>query len=67
LNKDLTQKLEIQTHRLELLTSQRMANENVLAKPTDSRSVNDTTMYSDEGDEVSVCHQVSSRKLIDPY
>jgi hypothetical protein len=60
LNKDLTQKLEIQTHRLELLTSQRMANENVLAKPTDARSINDATMYADEGDEVSVCHQVSS-------
>jgi hypothetical protein len=67
LNKDLTQKLEIQTQRLELLTSQRMANENVLAKPTDSRSVNDATMYADEGDEVSVCYQVYSRRLIDPY
>jgi hypothetical protein len=60
LNKDMTQKLEIQTQRLELLTSQRMANENVLAKPTDARSINDATMYADEGDEVSVCHQVSS-------
>ncbi|KAL5220141.1 hypothetical protein ABZP36_024854 [Zizania latifolia] len=52
LNKDLTQKLEIQTQRLELLTSQRMANENVLAKPIDIRSINDATMYADEGDEV---------------
>uniref|UniRef100_A0A0E0JSM0 Uncharacterized protein n=1 Tax=Oryza punctata TaxID=4537 RepID=A0A0E0JSM0_ORYPU len=52
LNKDLTQKLEIQTQRLELLTSQRMANENVLAKPIDTRSINDATMYADEGDEV---------------
>ncbi|KAL6840382.1 hypothetical protein ACP4OV_030192 [Aristida adscensionis] len=52
LNKDLTQKLEIQTQRLELLTSQRMANENALAKPTDIRSINDATMYADEGDEV---------------
>ncbi|KAK3166291.1 hypothetical protein QOZ80_1AG0043940 [Eleusine coracana subsp. coracana] len=52
LNKDLTQKLEIQTQRLELLTSQRMANENVLAKPVDTRSINDATMYADEGDEV---------------
>ncbi|XP_062229376.1 protein BLISTER-like [Phragmites australis] len=51
-NKDLTQKLEIQTQRLELLTSQRMANENVLAKPIDTRSINDATMYADEGDEV---------------
>ena len=55
LNKDLTQKLESQTQRLELLTSQRMANENVLAKPIDTRSINDATMYADEGDEVSVC------------
>ncbi|WVZ67712.1 hypothetical protein U9M48_016755 [Paspalum notatum var. saurae] len=52
LNKDLTQKLEIQTQRLELLTSQRMANENVLAKPIETRSINDATMYADEGDEV---------------
>uniref|UniRef100_A0ACD5XGP5 Uncharacterized protein n=1 Tax=Avena sativa TaxID=4498 RepID=A0ACD5XGP5_AVESA len=52
LNRDLTQKLETQTQRLELLTSQRMANENLLANPIDSRSVNDATMYADEGDEV---------------
>ncbi|CAL4972524.1 unnamed protein product [Urochloa decumbens] len=52
LNKDLTQKLESQTQRLELLTSQRMANDNVLAKPIDTRSINDATMYADEGDEV---------------
>ena len=58
LNKDLTQKLEIQTQRLELLTSQRMANENALAKPIDTRSINDAAIYADEGDEVSVLHQV---------
>jgi hypothetical protein len=52
LNRDLTQKLESQTQRLELLTSQIMANENVLAKPVDTRSINDATMYADEGDEV---------------
>ncbi|KAJ1286764.1 hypothetical protein BS78_03G376700 [Paspalum vaginatum] len=52
LNKDLTQKLEIQTQRLELLTSQRMANENVLVKPIETHSINDATMYADEGDEV---------------
>jgi hypothetical protein len=52
LNRDLTQKLETQTQRLELLTSQRMANENILAKPIDTRSINDATMYADEGDEV---------------
>lgn len=61
LNKDLTQKLETQTQRLELLTSQRMANENVLVKPIDTRSINDATMYADEGDEVSFCHQVFNR------
>ena len=67
LNKDLTQKLESQTQRLELLTSQRMANENVLAKPIDTRSINDATMYADEGDEVSVCLQVpSGNLLVDP-
>ncbi|CAD6235378.1 unnamed protein product [Miscanthus lutarioriparius] len=52
LNKDLTQKLEIQTQRLELLTSQRMANANALAKPIDTRSINDAAIYADEGDEV---------------
>uniref|UniRef100_A0ACD5XAP5 Uncharacterized protein n=1 Tax=Avena sativa TaxID=4498 RepID=A0ACD5XAP5_AVESA len=52
LNKDLTQKLETQTQRLELLTSERMANENVLARSIDTRSVDDATMYADEGDEV---------------
>nr|CAB3475192.1 unnamed protein product [Digitaria exilis] len=51
LNKDLTQKLETQTQRLELLTSRRMANESVLTKPIDTRSINDATMYADEGDE----------------
>ncbi|ONM35234.1 BLISTER [Zea mays] len=51
LNKDLTQKLEVQTQRLELLTSQRMANENALAKPIDTRPINEATMYADEGDE----------------
>ena len=67
LNKDLTRKLESQTQRLELLTSQRMANENVLAKPIDTRSINDATMYADEGDEVSVCLQVPSGNLpVDP-
>ncbi|KAJ8459027.1 hypothetical protein OPV22_031953 [Ensete ventricosum] len=52
LNKDLSQKLEVQTQRLELLTSQRMANENVLAKPIDMHSTHDTMEYADEGDEV---------------
>ncbi|XP_020256672.1 uncharacterized protein LOC109833424 isoform X4 [Asparagus officinalis] len=52
LNKDLSQKLEAQTQRLELLTAQRMANENILARPLDTQSVQDTTEYADEGDEV---------------
>ncbi|KQK11146.1 protein BLISTER isoform X1 [Brachypodium distachyon] len=52
LNKDLTHKLEIQTQRLELLTSQRMANENGLARQIDTRSIDDATLYADEGDEV---------------
>jgi hypothetical protein len=61
LNRDLTQKLESQTQRLELLTSQIMANENVLAKPVDTRSINDATMYADEGDEViQFYHQTSN-------
>ncbi|KAJ0977352.1 hypothetical protein J5N97_012826 [Dioscorea zingiberensis] len=50
LNKDLSQKLEVQTQRLELLTAQRMANENVQAKPSDIH--NDSIEYADEGDEV---------------
>jgi hypothetical protein len=64
LNKDLTQKLEVQTQRLELLTSQRMANENALAKPIDTRPINEATMYADEGDEVSVLHQVFRWNLV---
>lgn len=52
LNKDLSQKLEVQTQRLELLTAQRMANENVQAKPSDVHSMNDSIGYADEGDEV---------------
>jgi hypothetical protein len=35
-----------------------MANENALAKPIDTRSINDAAIYADEGDEVSVLHQV---------
>jgi hypothetical protein len=41
-----------------------MANENVLVKPTDTRSTNDATMYADEGDEVSVGHQVPSGSMV---
>ncbi|XP_008795781.2 protein BLISTER-like [Phoenix dactylifera] len=52
LNKDLSQKLEAQTQRLELMTAQRMADENVLAKPVDSHIMHDKIEYADEGDEV---------------
>ncbi|ONK65558.1 uncharacterized protein A4U43_C07F38330 [Asparagus officinalis] len=51
-NKDLSQKLEAQTQRLELLTAQRMANENVMARQADTHSLQDATVYADEGDEV---------------
>ncbi|KAG9456999.1 hypothetical protein H6P81_001507 [Aristolochia fimbriata] len=52
LNKELSHKLEAQTQRLELLTAQRMANENIQMKTADSQSVQDNTIYADEGDEV---------------
>ncbi|XP_074573611.1 protein BLISTER-like isoform X1 [Curcuma longa] len=52
LNKELSQKLEAQTQRLELLTAQRMANENHLVKPMDNRGAHDMIEYADEGDEV---------------
>ncbi|EHA8588784.1 protein BLISTER [Cocos nucifera] len=50
-NKDLSQKLEAQTQRLELMTAQQMANENVLTRPADSQIMH-ATKYADEGDEV---------------
>ncbi|OIS96341.1 PREDICTED: uncharacterized protein LOC109235647 [Nicotiana attenuata] len=52
LNKDLTRKLETQTQRLELLTAQSMATGNNQARQPDALSIHDTTMYSDEGDEM---------------
>ncbi|KAJ6725797.1 PROTEIN BLISTER [Salix purpurea] len=53
LNNDLSRKLEIQTQRLELLTAQSMANENIPARlPPDSHAVQDSSAYADEGDEV---------------
>lgn len=52
LNKELSRKLEAQTQRLELLTAQRMANENILTKPPNSHNIPDTMEYADEGDEV---------------
>ncbi|KAG6766290.1 hypothetical protein POTOM_030364 [Populus tomentosa] len=54
LNNELSHKLEIQTQRLELLTSQSMANENIPARLPDSHTVQDSTAYADEGDEYSV-------------
>ncbi|CAL5416580.1 unnamed protein product [Camellia sinensis] len=51
LNKDLSRKLETQTQRLELLTAQSMANENISTRPLDPRSMQDNTPYADEGDE----------------
>ncbi|CAN4095677.1 unnamed protein product [Withania somnifera] len=52
LNKDLTRKLEAQTQRLELLTAQSMATGNNQARQPDALTVQDSTTYADEGDEV---------------
>jgi hypothetical protein len=52
LNNELSRKLEIQTQRLELLTAQSMASENIAARLPDSHTVQDSTAYADEGDEV---------------
>lgn len=52
LNKELSQKLEAQTQRLELLTAQRMAGENISVQQPDSHTANENTTYADEGDEV---------------
>ncbi|KAL4182068.1 hypothetical protein AMTRI_Chr12g240630 [Amborella trichopoda] len=53
-NKELSQKLEAQTQRLELLIAQSMAHESISgsAVPTDSHMMHDATVYADEGDEV---------------
>lgn len=52
LNNELSRKLEAQTQRLELLTAQSMANENISARQPDSRDMRDNIPYADEGDEV---------------
>lgn len=52
LNKELSRKLEIQTQRLELLTAQSMANDNIPARQPDSHIIPENTQYADEGDEV---------------
>lgn len=52
LNKELSQKLEVQTQRLELLTAQSMANENIAVKQPTALVVRESVAYADEGDEV---------------
>ncbi|GAB2294152.1 hypothetical protein Dimus_028372 [Dionaea muscipula] len=53
INKELSHKLEVQTQRLELLTAQSMAHENLPTKPhADARVIQDNASYADEGDEV---------------
>ncbi|KAK1414175.1 hypothetical protein QVD17_29916 [Tagetes erecta] len=52
LNKELSQKLEVQTQRLELLTSQSMVSDNIPQRKPGPRPVVDNTPYADEGDEV---------------
>ncbi|XP_052290400.1 protein BLISTER isoform X4 [Citrus sinensis] len=52
LNNEMSRKLEHQTQRLELLTAQNMANENISIRQPDSASTHDHTAYADEGDEV---------------
>ncbi|KAJ0248961.1 Protein BLISTER [Hirschfeldia incana] len=53
LNKELSRKLEVQTQRLELLTAQNMAVDNVSpAMQPDSHVVQERPPIADEGDEV---------------
>ncbi|CAH9131557.1 unnamed protein product [Cuscuta epithymum] len=52
LNKELTRKLEAQTQRLELLTAQSMATDNVPLRQPDRPFHENPTTYADEGDEV---------------
>ncbi|KFK39693.1 hypothetical protein AALP_AA3G276800 [Arabis alpina] len=53
LNKELSRKLQVQTQRLELLTAQNMAIDNISPeKQTDSHVVQERTPIADEGDEV---------------
>lgn len=52
LNRELSQKLEVQTQRLELLTSQSMVSDNIPQRKSPPRPVMDNTPYADEGDEV---------------
>ncbi|XP_042491695.1 protein BLISTER-like isoform X2 [Macadamia integrifolia] len=52
LNEELSRKLEVQTQRLELLTTRRMVSENIPTRQADTRTMTDSTVYADEGDEV---------------
>lgn len=53
LNKELSHKLEVQTQRLELLTSQSMVSDNIPVRKSPPRTVVDNNApYTDEGDEV---------------
>ncbi|KAJ0488408.1 putative protein BLISTER [Helianthus annuus] len=52
LNKELSHKLEVQTQRLELLTSQSMVSDNIPQRKPVPRNAVDNTPYADEGDEV---------------
>lgn len=55
MNNELSQKLEVQTQRLELLTAQSMAGEHIPTRQPDSLDMPDNTPYADEGDEVLSC------------
>ncbi|XP_039071134.1 protein BLISTER-like isoform X2 [Hibiscus syriacus] len=52
LNEELSRKLELQTQRLELLTAQSLASENIPARQPEPQMIHDVTPYADEGDEV---------------
>ncbi|XP_038991764.1 protein BLISTER-like [Hibiscus syriacus] len=53
LNEELSRKLELQTQRLELLTAQSLASDNIPARQPESRIIHEITApYADEGDEV---------------
>lgn len=52
LNNELSRKLEAQTQRLEFLTAQSMANENILVRQPTPVDMPDNTPHADEGDEV---------------
>lgn len=67
LNNELSRKLEAQTQRLELLTAQSMANENISARQPDSRDMRDNIPYADEGDEVLFIPPLSQCKLCQKF